>query len=479
MKTSLIKGTMLLSLSSLVMLFSGYAIHIGLGRFLGPDQYGDYGVVIALWSCVNLVLTTGLPQAVSQSIASNEKQSESVLKSALILQAIALVSITVVYYFMAEPLAKLLNDISLKPLIQLTAFIFPLNAIYSLFLGYYNGLHAFKKQAIIDIVYGLSKVIFILSLVFIFKLNGAIFGFIIAALCATLVSFHFPKNVDYYFSFKKLIIFSIPLIGFTIFLTLYQTLDLLFVKAFIHDGQAAGYYTASQNIAKIPLYVLSALAGIVFPSIAKNISEKREDKNKRLIQQSTRFILALLLPMVILLAATSYNLVSLLYSNEYLPAGSSLSVLVFGIGFLTIFTIQSNIISGAGLPWLAFVISGIGIAVTTITCIVLIPKFALQGAALGTTFGSFVATVLSSGFIYYRFNTLVPIKDVLKIILATCIVGFIAMVIPIPSLVLPIWYIILFAVYLFILWKCKEITSEDIALVKAVLPEKILKRLPL
>lgn len=479
MKTSLIKGTLLLSISSLVMLFSGYAIHIGLGRFLGPEEYGVYGVVIALWSCINLVLTTGLPQSVSQNIAANENKSESILKTALILQVIALIAISICYYLLAEPFALLLNDKSLTPLIQLTAFIFPLNALYSLYLGYYNGLHDFKRQSIIDITYGLSKVVFILALVYFFRLNGAIVGFIIAAAFATFVSFHIPKKTTSFFSYKTLVIFALPLIGFTVFLTLFQTLDLLFVKALIHNEDAAGYYTASQNIAKIPLYVLSALAGIVFPSIARNISQKREDKNKRLIEQSMRFVLALLLPMVILLATTSYDLVSFLYSAEYLPAGGSLAVLVFGIGFLTIFTIQSNIISGAGFPWLSFVIAGIGIAITTIACFVLIPKFALQGAALATTCGCLVATVLSSSFIYYRFHTLVPAKDVIKIVAASLILTVASIMITVPIPLLPLSYIVLFALYVLLLWKFKEITKEDILLTKTVLPSWIVKKLPL
>lgn len=48
---------------------SGYAIHIGLGRLLGPAEYGTYAVVISLMTMVNLILTTGIPQAVAKYVA--------------------------------------------------------------------------------------------------------------------------------------------------------------------------------------------------------------------------------------------------------------------------------------------------------------------------------------------------------------------------------------------------------------------------
>ena len=42
---------------------SGYAIHIGLARLLGPSDYGIYAVVISLMTMVNLIHTTGISQA--------------------------------------------------------------------------------------------------------------------------------------------------------------------------------------------------------------------------------------------------------------------------------------------------------------------------------------------------------------------------------------------------------------------------------
>jgi len=35
---------------------SGYAVHVALGRMLGPAEYGIYAVVISMMTMVNLIL---------------------------------------------------------------------------------------------------------------------------------------------------------------------------------------------------------------------------------------------------------------------------------------------------------------------------------------------------------------------------------------------------------------------------------------
>ena len=55
---------------------SGYAIHIGLVRLLGPSDYGIYAVVISLMTMVNLILTTGILQAVSKYLAHDVGSAE-------------------------------------------------------------------------------------------------------------------------------------------------------------------------------------------------------------------------------------------------------------------------------------------------------------------------------------------------------------------------------------------------------------------
>ncbi|HDD36463.1 MAG TPA: hypothetical protein ENF50_03240 [Archaeoglobus veneficus] len=75
------KGTIYLGIAQLLFLISGYAIHVGLGRLLGPELYGIYAVVVSLITVVNLILTTGIPQTVSKFVSERPDLARSILKT--------------------------------------------------------------------------------------------------------------------------------------------------------------------------------------------------------------------------------------------------------------------------------------------------------------------------------------------------------------------------------------------------------------
>jgi len=79
-KQNVTHGTIYLMLAQVAFVASGYAIHIGLARLLGPSDYGIYAVVISLMTMVNLILTTGIPQAVSKYVAHEDGSAENVKK---------------------------------------------------------------------------------------------------------------------------------------------------------------------------------------------------------------------------------------------------------------------------------------------------------------------------------------------------------------------------------------------------------------
>ncbi|OGC50404.1 hypothetical protein A2716_04325 [candidate division WWE3 bacterium RIFCSPHIGHO2_01_FULL_40_23] len=475
MITETYKGTSYLLLSSLFFIASGYLINIFLGRRLGPELYGVYGVVIAFWSGVNLILTAGLPQAVSKFVSEDEKNAESILKSAINLQAIGVLIIGVIYYLLAETVASAFKDPTLIPYLKLSSFIFPFYSFYSIYTSYYNGLHAFKKQSFMTIIYSLAKLVSIIGLSINFKLYGAIFGFIIAPTVALLTGFHFPKTVTHQiFPYKKLLLFSLPLIGFTVFATLQQSIDLFLVKALIHSGESAGFYTAVQNISKIPLFALSAFSLVLFPTISRSVAQNQHEKATALIQHSLRLVLLVLTPGILLISATSKELVTLLFSKTYLPAAYPLSILIIGFGFLTLSHILSNILSGSGSPKTPLYISLIGAFLSGFFCYLLIPEFGLVGAALASTLASGIGFLLLALLVYKKFKVFTSFTSFGKVLLASSIVFFITKAINPSPLKLILLYPLMFTIYTIILILVKEISRQDLNYLKdAVFKRKL------
>jgi|SRR5882724_12213 len=471
MKTSAIKGTVFLSAATGVFIISGYIINIFLGRFLGPVDYGIYGVVVSLISFVNIIQTTGITQAVSKHVAEEKVNNDAILKTGYILQGILNAIFFLIFFVFADGLAKILHDNELAPYIRICAFIFPFYGIYALFLDYYNGLHYFKKQALMNILYSVSKVFFVLVLVYFFKLYGVFYGFVFASLLPLFVGARLPKKHVQHFSIKKLLLFSIPLIGIAVFSNLLLSIDLFSIKILSHIKENPGFYTASQNIAKIIFFSMSALFLVIFPSISHAISHQFYDKTKQIIQKSLRMMLLVILPVVFMLSATSKDLIIFIYNSHYIPAASSLAILLFGIGAFSLFTALNYILSGAGKPYVASLFSFIGLVISGIFCIMLIPRYSIIGAATATTIGSTCALICASLYVFHYFHTFIPIKSIIKITVASFIVYWIAHYQIFPLLLLPVFYLLIFSLYLLLLIILKEINMDDLALVKSVLPK--------
>lgn len=231
--SNLAKGTFYITISALFFVLSGYLINIWLGRTLGPESYGIYGVVIALLTAINLFQTSGLPQATSKFISSQPEKEDEILKSSLKLQVLSTLTITFLYFLFADMIARLLNDGNLASYIRLSSLVIPFYGIYALYYGYYNGVHQFKKQALISAVYAIAKLFLVIGLGYFFYLYGVIFGFILAPIIALCFGLRLPQKTNTHFSYKKLIYFSLPLIGFSLFSILEQSIDLFLSKLFL------------------------------------------------------------------------------------------------------------------------------------------------------------------------------------------------------------------------------------------------------
>ncbi len=473
MNKNAISGTIILSLSSIIFMISGYIISLWLGKQLGPEDYGIYGVIISLMTTVNIIQTSGLPQSTTKFIASEKNKSDHILSASLLLQIISSLFITILFFIFASPLANLLNDYSLTNYIRATSLILPFYAIFAVYTAYYNGLQNFRMQGRLYIIYSISKLILIITLVYKFHLYGAIIGFIISPIIALLFGIYIPKVTDVKKElYKSLILFSLPLIGYAILSTLQSSIDLFFVKSLTSNNQMAGLYTASQNIARIPYYILNSFAVILFPIITKSIHTENLIETSKKIKDSLRYLFLLLIPGTILIMITSKDLLHLLYSFSYTPASVSLSLLVIGLSFITILNTLTYIMVGADKPISAMTLSGLGVFITSLVCWLYIPKYGLTGAALGTTIGGAITMILGFYILQRQFPKMIPWLSLFKIFAASTIMYIVNLFIHLPPILLPIVYIILIAIYGTILFILKEVTYSDIQIIQSLLPQK-------
>jgi len=449
-------------MAQLVFMASGYLIHFGLGRMLGPELYGVYGVMLSLITITTIVLTSGIPQAVSKYV-SEGKDPEAVRKTALKIQMVFAGIFFIAYLLLADYIALGLNDSSLVWLVRLTSIVLIPYAFYSIYQGYLNGLKKFGSQAKLTVLYSLAKVAGVFAFVLIgLKVAGAIIGFATASLIAGLAAFAlFRKSSKNNFESKKLISFAIPVSIIALATTAITSIDVLAVKAFTTSIDT-GYYAAASVISKVILVLVAPMTVTLFPSISTSISKNYIRLTRAYITKSIRYTLMFLAPIAVLFFSTSSELISLIYTSSFIQGGEALQILAVGITLFSLFSILSAIISGSGKPHITMLILLSAVTLDIILNILLVPNIGITGAAWATTLSSLVAFMLSGIYVAKRFRVLADFKSVIRIGLASAITFYASSFINFSGIFLIAEYIILGGIYFAVLFILREINKEDI-----------------
>ncbi|MBS3136897.1 flippase [Candidatus Woesearchaeota archaeon] len=486
------KGTVWLTLNQFIFLFTSYITYVYLARKLGAELFGVYGVVISLVTVVSMVLITGTQQVVAKFVSENPAHAEFIKRKALKLQLLFSGSITIIYFLLSSATAYLLHDKSLIPFLQLSALIILFHSLFSVFMGYFNGLKLFKQQALFTATYHIVRMI--LTVIFVmlgYKVFGAIGAFVLSSIlffaaCLLFVGFNkieteknnatiqkseavIQKEIV---TTKRFISFSIPIMLYIVVIYLLMNIDLFFLKSLSGAATAnlyAGYYTAVQTIARIPYFVVAALPVVLFPLVSSSSFAKNVEKTKYYIKRGLRYTLLLLLPLTAAIAATAKELLILLYSAEYVVGAKALFVLVIGMMFLGIFTLFTTYISGSNKPKMSFYLACITLILAVLLNYFLVQKYSMIGAAVATAIALFLGVIIIVVYVYREYGVLLELDSFLRICYATVIMYIAASLVHFTGYMLLVEYLILGVVYLLVLYLSKEINEEDVGFVKRLI----------
>ncbi len=471
---NLAKSALWVVISEIIFNLSSYVVHSFVGRILGPADYGRFALVTTLTTMVVILIGRGIPTAMtkylSEVFAKNPGLVPAIKRQAAKMQFFLMGGITVLFFFSAPLIAWALNDPTLTPLFQLSSLIIPAWALTSFYVQYFIGLHEFNIQSILKTSRSLFRIIFVIALAYFFGVGGSVSGYILAPLSLSLLAIiidkfwiakKYPAGSKEIFPARKLLDYAWQIIIFFLAYELLISIDLYLVKGILRNDHLAGIYNSALTIGRIPYYLFSALTIMILPIISKSTAEGNHDKTYQIISWSLRTMLILLSPIIILMSYFSTPLIKLFYSAAYLEAAAPMAILVYGVGFLTIFYVLSFIMNGAGKTKIPMVISLFGVVLNTVLNYILIKKYALSGSAWAISITSFIAMLIMLFYLYREFKVAFVFKSLLKISLASVILYFACRIFPPEGLIFVLWSFILFAAYLIILYLLKELTKKD------------------
>jgi len=455
------------------------------GRILGPEEYGRYGLVVTLTTMIIILIGNGIPTAMSKYLSeffeTKPEMVPAIKKQALRLQILVIGAVMIIFFLISPFLARILGDESLTKLFRISTLIIPSFAAASFYFYYYTGIHKFNLQSILKTFRSIFRVIAIVALAYYFKVEGSISGYIVAPFAVFLVAFlidkfkvskEFPKNTTAIFEWKKLFDYAWPITLFMLFYEVFISIDLYLVQGILKNEHLTGIYNGALTVARIPYYLFYALTIILLPVISKTTSQEKHAETFSIINNSLRLMLILLFPGIILMSVYSKQILTLFYGKTFAEGALPMSILAIGVGFLTIFYVLSFVMNGAGKVktpmWIAF----FGFVLNSILNYLFISSYGIIGSAIATSIASLLIMLLMLFFIHKHFNVYIKIGSLVKIIFASIILYVITFFLPESRIVFLLSSLFSFSIYALILYITKEISSKDVIILKRLVSRK-------
>ena len=458
-------GTAYLMVAQVIFFICAYAIHIFLGRYLGPAEYGLFGVVLYASTIINTFVASGFPMAVARYVSSEPKKIEAVYQRGIQLQLCLTIPISVALFLAAPWIAHLLGDDSLAPLFRIVSPIATFYGIFILIIQYHNGRRFYGVQSLwLALSYILRSVCVIGLAVLGYHVFGAVTGLVVAIGVSSFMILIARQSEEKGTPFpaSAMINFSVPLFFSSIGYAFLVDLDLMFVKRLVPGPASAGYYTSAKAIAQVPPFALAALAAALYPAVSSAYSSGDITGLKDYIWKANRLLLQVILPVFIVVILNSRGILGLIYGQQYLAAAPTLCWLIVAFCMLAIFIIHRAIILGCGFPMIFSAITLMLLPVCIALQVILIPVYGLVGAAIASALTFSMGVISSTIFIFLKFKAGFNVASTIRIFLAALLVLVIDLVLAKFGVILIPKLIIVGTIYLLTLLLIKELQLDQV-----------------
>lgn len=401
-----------------VVLFSGYLLNRFLAVQFDLKTFGDYGLIMTVLLWIEIFVITGIPTALPKYVSSHSNQAYRILWASVRLQGCIIFGIGILA-FSVFPLIliHLFHAPELEGPFRLAFLDIPVYGFFYVFLSFYNGLRQFQKQALCHAFYGLSKLGFIVGLVFFHRnLVSALGGNILGSLAGLVLTFVLleQKSIKKPLYEKELFRFAFPAIWYFLLVQLVLSMDLWFVNA-LCGRESGSYYYAASTLARIPYFLLAGLSAVLLPTLSHSISSENIERVRRIISQAFRWGVITLLPVLIIFFFYRRELLTLFFSARFLPAEPFFVILTLAMVCMAFLSLFFTVINADGRPRKSLLIAAGMVIFDVLLNGILISYMDAVGAGLATLLTCVGGLIWTIADITRRFKMRLPSPTYWKI----------------------------------------------------------------
>lgn len=450
-----------------VQLVAGYVINSWLANTLSPELYGSYGIVMGILIWFEVGAISGVPIALQKFTAANEQQASRFLVLSSRMQAVFTLLLFSAGFFGAPLIARLLKDAGLSGHLRIAVWDIWVYSAFFILMYLQNGLYRFSRQAVMIIVFSVSKMAAVILFVTVLhSLDGAFYANIAGSLIGMgLGLFYLGRShlqpASTAADWRPLLRFALPVTVFALAINLFLNIDLWAVKYFI-GGDSTGYYNAASMIARVPYFIFFGLSATVLPGLSRALARKDDMQALNTIRTAFRLLYSAVLPICLLSMTYSGDIIAFIFGTDYAPGGDLFRILIWAFSLLSLFFLLTTVINADDRPRISMAITAGGVILDVILNAVLVPRMGIHGAPLATFFSLLTVSAAAGYVVFRRFGPVMPLHSFLKISGTAGLIYLISLLLDVEKTAAVAAMVALCCLYGILLILVKELRKEDI-----------------
>ena len=379
----------LLGIATIVARLATFALAVVLARKLGVEDYGRYGLAVALALVVLPLADLGLTPYLLREVARDRRRAEAGLRT--ILQAKLGLSLAV-FVLTAAIAAVVVKEGALVAVIVVMLISTLSDGVTGLVFGYFQGRERMGIEAALtsttSIVRSLGGIV--LALVFAELMPVLAWLLAVGILQVTWAGLRLRGAVREPGAAKVAserapiswhTVIAMGLI--TIFVMVYLRADTVLVGA-LQSERAVGFYTAAYTLMLglqiVPWVVSTALT----PVFARTWAAGATEEFAEAWHGGIRAVLVVSLPLSMVACLLAYPIIGRMFGDDYDPAGEALVILVWASPLAALNVMLTGALRGLGRERWITAVSGVGAVLNVGLNLWAIPTFGIDGAAAVT-----------------------------------------------------------------------------------------------
>lgn len=384
---TLFKNVSWVTVSQVITNICAFLWTILIARYLGVSDYGTLSFVISFTVLIGMGTDIGMTTFTTRELAQDHSKTKKFINNLIIykiLLSIVLCIFTVLIVYLLG-YSNLVVELTLIMFIE-ASFVTMFNFINGVFQAH----ETLKTPSIGIIIYSLSllALIFIITILDLGIIAVAIayaIGYLLGIIYVSnklIKEFGLPKfEMDLSF-WKEATIKSLPF-GLTVFFyTIYFSIDVVMISWLAGD-YATGLYNSAYKVISVFTAFYVIYQYVIFPLMSKLYTE---DTNmlKISFEQSFKYSLLILLPIIVGVYFYSPYLITLIYGSTYALASAPMQILIWTVVFLFINGVATSLLNSIGKEYDVTKIYIIAAIFNIVVNYFLIPKYTYIGASIAT-----------------------------------------------------------------------------------------------